>query len=152
VQSDELTRAIAAQSDRSAVLDVVVAYATALDTRDWALLESLFAPDARVEFGGSVGSARGAAAIATLLRSTLERLDATQHLLGNSVVRLDGDTAEHTCYVHGQHVRHGTPGGELYVVAGRYDDQLRRSTDGWRFTSRALTRSWRDGNRAVLRG
>ncbi|WP_157985267.1 nuclear transport factor 2 family protein [Lentzea terrae] len=49
-----------------------------------------------------------------------------------------------------QHIRRNTPGGELYVVTGRYDDTLRRTADGWRFTHRTLTRSWSDGNPAVL--
>jgi 3-phenylpropionate/cinnamic acid dioxygenase small subunit len=150
VQLDELARAVKAQADRSAILDVVAAYATALDTKDWMLLESLFTADARVQMGGSVGTATGATQIAALLRTTLEPLDATQHLLGNSVVRIDGDDAEHAAYVQGQHVRHDAPGGELYVVAGRYDDRLRRTPDGWQFTSRSLTRMWRDGNPAVL--
>jgi len=149
---EELARQVAEQSDRVAVLEVVASYATALDTKNWSLLETLFAPDATVNFGSSVGSAQGPAAIASLLRSTLERLDGSQHLVANSVVRLAGDIAEHTCYVQGQHIRRGAPGGELYLVAGRYDDQFRRTADGWRFTSRTITRSWSDGNWGVVHG
>jgi ketosteroid isomerase-like protein len=149
---EELARQVAEQSDRVAVLEVVASYATALDTKNWSLLETLFAPDATVSFGSSVGSAQGPAAIASLLRSTLERLDGSQHLVANSVVRLAGDIAEHTCYVQGQHIRRGAPGGELYLVAGRYDDQFRRTADGWRFTSRTITRSWSDGNWGVVHG
>jgi len=138
--------------DRAAVLDVVVAYATALDTRDWAGLESLFTDDAEVDYGPSVGAAHGPQAIAAVLRRTLEHLDATQHLMGNSVVRVSGDEASHTGYVQGQHVRRGVPGGDLYLVAGRYEDRLRRTPDGWRFTYRTLVRSWSQGNRAVVHG
>jgi hypothetical protein len=150
VDLDELARQVAEQADRVAVLDVVAAYATALDTKNWSLLETLLAADATVNFGSSVGTAQGPAAIAALLRGTLEALDGSQHLVANSVVRLTGDAAEHTCYVHGQHIRRGAPGGELYVVAGRYDDRLRRTADGWRFTSRTITRSWSQGNWGVV--
>jgi hypothetical protein len=53
---EELARQVAEQSDRVAVLDVVASYATALDTKNWSLLETLFAPDATVSFGSSVGA------------------------------------------------------------------------------------------------
>ncbi len=136
-------------TDRAAVLDVVAAYATALDTRDWVSLRELFTDDAVCALGGSVGSPVGPDAIVEAISSILVPLDATQHLVGNSVVRLHGDDAGHTAYVQAQQVRRGTPGGDLYIVAGRYDDRLRRTADGWRFSYRGLTRMWTDGNRAV---
>ncbi|WP_322753545.1 nuclear transport factor 2 family protein [Frankia sp. Cas3] len=141
---------LAELADRGAILDVVAAYATALDTRTWAALDGLFTDDAVCTYGGSIGDLTGQNAIIKSLRSVLEPLDATQHQITNSVVRVHGDTAEHTAYVHAQHVRHGVPGGELYTIGARYDDQLRRTPDGWRFTRRELTRIWTDGNRGVL--
>jgi hypothetical protein len=66
------------------------------------------------------------------------------------VARLDGDTARSVCYFQAQHVRTGTPGGETYIIAGRYADTLTRATDGWKITERVQTYLWRDGNRAVV--
>ena len=36
-------------ADRAAIVDAVIAYATALDTRDWERLGALFTDDARWE-------------------------------------------------------------------------------------------------------
>ncbi|MEV7006464.1 nuclear transport factor 2 family protein [Streptosporangium sp. NPDC051022] len=147
----EITRRIQELADRAAVLDVVNAYAMALDTRDWEALGELFTEDALWEYrGAAVYTLSGRDAVVTRARAALEPLDATQHLNGNNVVKVRGDEAEHTGYVHAQHVRHGLPGGELYLGGVRYQDRLRRTSDGWRFTHRLLVHIWGEGNPAVF--
>jgi len=81
---------------------------------------------------------------------TLEPLDASQHLLGNTVVDVDGDDATSICYFQAQHVRAGTPGGDTYFIAGSYADRLVRTPQGWRIAERVQAYLWRDGNRAVV--
>jgi SnoaL-like domain len=76
-------------------------------------------------------------------------MSASQHLISNVVVRLDGDRAESSCYLQAQHVRTGTAGGDNFIIAGRYDDQLVRGPDGWRIRERRLAVLWTDGNPAV---
>ncbi|MFJ3591279.1 nuclear transport factor 2 family protein [Streptomyces sp. NPDC090231] len=137
-------------TDRAAIVDAVIAYATALDTRDWEALGSLFTDDACWEYGGSGERLRGPDAIVARISTSLERVDATQHLNGNHVGAVHGDEAEHTCYYQAQHVRHGLPDGEKFLGGGRYEDRLRRTPDGWRFTHRRITNIWSDGNPAVL--
>jgi hypothetical protein len=61
-----------------------------------------------------------------------------------------GDEAGHTCYYQAQHVRLGLPAGEKFLSGGRYDDRLRRTADGWRFTHRRITSVWSEGNPAVI--
>ena len=56
------------------------------------------------------------------------------------------------CYYQAQHVRLGLPGGEKFLGGGRYDDRLRRTPDGWRFTHRRITSVWSEGNPAVISG
>jgi ketosteroid isomerase-like protein len=148
---EEITGQVRELTDRAAILDVVIAYATALDGRDWEALAGLFTEDARWEYRASGEQVRGSQAIAARIRPALEHLDATQHLNGNHVITVHGDEAEHTCYYHAQHVRRGLPDGELFLGAGRYEDRLRRTPDGWRLTDRVLISSWSAGNPAVLR-
>ena len=137
-------------ADRAAIVDAVIAYATALDTRDWATLGSLFTDDARWEYAGSGERLSGPDAIVARISGSLERFDATHHLNGNHVAAVDGDEAEHTCYYQAQHVRRGLPGGEKFLSGGCYDDRLRRTPDGWQFTHRRITSVWSEGNPAVI--
>jgi 3-phenylpropionate/cinnamic acid dioxygenase small subunit len=135
--------------DRAAIADLTVRYARALDGRDWGLLRSCFSTDAVVEYEGQP-PIHGLDALVDVCRGALVPLDASQHLLGNHAVEVDGDEATSECYLHAQHVKHGTPGGDTYVVAGTYVDRLRREQDGWKITHRRLSVTWTDGNSAVL--
>ncbi|WP_406286982.1 nuclear transport factor 2 family protein [Streptomyces sp. NBC_00209] len=137
-------------TDRAAIVAVATAYATALDTRDWAALGALFTDDACWEYSGSGERHRGPAAIVARISAGLERIDATQHLNGNHVTALHAEEAEHTCYYQAQHVRHGLSDGATFLCGGRYDDRLRRTPDGWRFTHRRITNVWSEGNPSVL--
>jgi uncharacterized protein (TIGR02246 family) len=136
--------------DRAAIEAVVVAYATALDTKDFEALRDLFTDDVVWEYEGLVGPLRGADAIVVMMRGSLEHLDATQHLNGNHVITVRGDEADHVGYFQAMHVRTGHPGGEQYLGAGRYRDRLRRTPKGWRLSSRVASSLWSTGNPAVL--
>jgi ketosteroid isomerase-like protein len=137
-------------ADRAAIVDVVIAYATAVDARDWERLGSLFTDDACWEYLGSGERLRGPGAIVARISASVGRFDATHHLNGNHVAVVHGDEAGHTCYYQAQHVRLGLPGGERFLAGGRYDDRLRRIPGGWRFTHRTVTSVWSEGNPAVL--
>ena len=135
--------------DRQEIADLCVRYTFALDTRDWALLASCFT-DAPV-FVHPGGRLAGIEPILTRSRGALESLDASQHLLGNVVAEVDGDTARATSYFQAQHVRAGTPGGDTYIIAGSYTDTLTRTAGGWKIAERVQAYLWRDGNRAVVK-
>ena len=134
--------------DRQAVSDLLVRYVHALDARDWGTVAKCFASDAVfVHPGGRVEGSRGVVARA---QAALEPLDASQHLLGSILVTVAGDDAAATSYFHAQHVRAGTPGGDLYVIAGTYRDRLHRSAEGWEIRERVQDYSWRNGNPEVI--
>ena len=78
-------------ADQREIADLCVRYTTALDTRDWALLESCFAPAPVFVHPG--GRLEGFPAILERTRTALAPLTATQHLLGTMVAEVDGDTA-----------------------------------------------------------
>ena len=138
-------------ADRAAIVDLCVRYARALDSRDWQLLRTCFVPEVEVEYEGMEPIA-GYDALEGVCRDVLGPLTASQHLLGNFSVDVDGDHAGCQCYLHAQHVREGVSGGDKYIVAGTYTDRLRRMPDGWRITHRRLDVVWTDGNDAVLGG
>ena len=126
-------------------------YATALDSKDWALLRTCFLDTAVADYEG-IGECSGYDAIEALCRTALEPLTRTQHLIGNVDVVVDGGQATCQCYLQAQHVKEGTEGGDLFVLAGRYADSLVRTDDGWRIARRTLATWWTDGNPAVVAG
>ena len=85
-----------------------------------------------------------------LLDDRREFLDATAHMVANHRILVEGDKGSCECYLMAQHLRKGTPGGDLYMIAGRYRDEVARTPQGWRIASRVLTRVWIQGNRAVV--
>jgi len=135
--------------DERDIIKVCHRYATALDTKDWQLLRSCFLPDAVAAYEG-IGECPGYDAIEALCQSALGPLTRTQHLVGNVDVVVAGDTATAQCYLQAQHVREGVEGGDLFVIAGRYSDELARTHDGWRIARRTLATWWTDGNPAVV--
>lgn len=135
---------VRALADERAVINLAARYCWALDTHDFAELRKVFTPDAFAFLGGT--ECDGIDAIIERVSSALTRLDASQHLVGSHVVTLDGDKATHKCYLQAQHVLHGTEGGDLWMVAGMYDDRAVRTEEGWRIERRVLSRIWTSGN------
>jgi ketosteroid isomerase-like protein len=134
-------------SDRVEVADVVQLCAISMDINDWAAVASCFTEDAEIHFGGRVGTVTGNKAVAAALRRTLCNLDSSQHLLISPLVRIDGDSATHLGYLQATHRR----GTEIYTIGARYDDVLRRTSDGWRLSGRVVTRLWKTGDPNVIR-
>jgi 3-phenylpropionate/cinnamic acid dioxygenase small subunit len=134
--------------DERAIADVCVRYASAIDDRDWDRLRSCFLPDA-VGIYHADRPLVGYEAIEQAIRTAVMPLSRTQHLVSNVTIALDGDEATGQCYLHAQHVREGVPGGEKFVIAGRYSDRFARTDDGWRIRERRLDRWWTKGNPAV---
>lgn len=118
---------------RTALTDMVVAYATALDTRDWALMRSLLTDPVEIDYG-SMGSIRETIAVDAWLErlNTLKGFDATQHVVTNFRVEADGDAAVCTAYVNALHFL--AEGGTDHVAhaCGTYIHAFVRTTDGWR--------------------
>lgn len=134
-------------NDHHAIVDVTVAYCYALDEKSFDDLASVFTEDATADYGTAI--CEGVDAIIAKVSTSVAHLDATTHMVSNHRVAVDGDTATCSCYLISQHVRKGAAGGDLYMIAGRYDDDLVRTDDGWRISARRLTRIWSDGNRGV---
>ena len=86
--------------ERFAIADVMSSYALALDTKDYPLLRSLFAVDVEVMMifesnspdGGEI-KLTGIDAWVEFVEQALDGTRASQHLLGNPVIKLNGEKA-----------------------------------------------------------
>jgi len=134
--------------DRTAVIDTVNRYATALDSRDWALLDDVFTPDAVCRF--ETGELAGREALRDLVRHTVGGGGPSQHLLGNHHVVVEGDAAHCVCQVRAFSAGTGSAVGRSYELLGEYRDQLVRTPDGWRIARREMRIHHEIGSRDVL--
>jgi 3-phenylpropionate/cinnamic acid dioxygenase small subunit len=141
-------------SDRIEIEELLVRYSRAIDSRDFDALQALFTEDATFD-GGSLGCPTGAAQIRAMIEGTLTGLDATQHLVGKSLVEFeeDGQGAQVRTYLISQHIRESAPTEvKHYFLGGEYADRVVRTPDGWRIAYRRLDRLWKQGDRAVIAG
>src|SRR5271167_3348042 len=122
-------------SDRGEILDVILRYATAIDRREWSSFSSVFTDDAELDYG-EVGQWVGAGAIMDFMRRAHAGARHTMHRLTNHVINVDGDNAVVRSYVDALILVEDGSGAN---AIGFYDDRLRRTTDGWRITSRTYT-------------
>jgi hypothetical protein len=136
----------AAMSDRDQILETLATLAAALDHRDWDTLHAAFAPDAR-----GYGVEGGADAVVAQVRRHLGGVGRTQHLLGQSRVTIDGDTARSLTYARVHHLGAGPMKGEFFECMGEYDDAWVRVDGRWLLAARDFDMRIMLGDFAVLR-
>ena len=142
-------------ADRDQIVQLTIDYCWALDTGAWDDLRSVFTPDATTDLGR--GGQNGIEEIIQRVSSALGHLDDSQHMVSNHQLSFDentdgaDDTATGRCYLQAQHIRRGTPGGELYMVGARYEDRYVRTDSGWRISYRRIVNMWTEGNEDVFR-
>jgi 3-phenylpropionate/cinnamic acid dioxygenase small subunit len=121
---------------RRAVSDLLVRYATGIDTRDWDLLRSCFTDDCEADYG-DVGQWRGGDEITAWMRATHAPLGHTLHRITNVSLAADGDRVRARCYVDALVLGPGNAGGAR--AAGFYEDEIVETAEGWRIARRRYT-------------
>ena len=134
--------------DIQEIRDLQVHYAMSIDAGHYEELDRVFTADVVADYGHA-GQHHGVETIKAACRSALDPLTSVQHLIANHWAEIDVDLARAGCYFVGHAYREGTPGGEHYSTGGRYDDELKRTDQGWRITKRTLVILWADGNADV---
>jgi len=132
--------------DWRAIEQVLYAYAWMVDRREWTLMDSVFAPDATIDYT-STGGRRGP------YRETLEWLDRALapwpinlHHITNIALTIEGTTARARCYFTapmGRARQDGTQ--EVITNAGFYFDSLVKLPAGWRIRERVCEQTVRFG-------
>ena len=134
--------------EKQKIIDLTIAYTWIIDHGPREKLQEVFAEDA--VFIIDTRHLNGIDEIMGKIERTLGGLSASQHIISNHQVMVDGKNATCSCYLHAQHTLHGTEGGDNYIMAGRYIDKLSQVDDEWRITERRLILDWVEGNPNVL--
>ena len=124
-------------SDRLEINDLLVRYTRAIDDKDWTLLDTVFTPDADVDYTSSGGIAGKYPEAREWLGKALAAFPITIHAITNSTVTLSGDTATGSTLVNNPMVFPNPEGGQTqFTVWAWYVDDFVRTVDGWRIAKR----------------
>jgi 3-phenylpropionate/cinnamic acid dioxygenase small subunit len=140
--------------DKLAVAECVYRYATGVDTRDWAMYRSLFAAQVEVDFSSYDPRLRPVTVAAddwiAGMKPVFAGLAATQHMMSNPLVELEGDSAQITMYVRAHHVFDPQDPDSYYTVGGYYRNRLVRERGNWKLVRVNLNVTWRLGHPEIM--
>jgi hypothetical protein len=139
-------------ADRLAVQDTVTRMAVHADRRDWHAFTGIFAGQVSVDYTALIGGAPSSVAGADLVAgwaSALGGYQATQHLVANQLVEVDGDAATATATFQATHYLPNPHGGPLWTLGGTYRWELVRDQDGWKISAITMTPQWAEGNQQL---
>jgi hypothetical protein len=132
---DELTALL----EREKIRDCIVRLARGEDRRDPAAITAAYWPDSTTDYGVFAGSFDEYLAWVT---PGSPAIPVTQHVLGQSLIELNGDAALVETHVTSYH-RIDT--GEEHrdtVIGGRYLDRLEQRGGAWRIAERTMLYDW----------
>ncbi|MGE3624151.1 MAG: nuclear transport factor 2 family protein [Bdellovibrionales bacterium] len=131
--------------DKSEIAEVIATFGRSLDRLDENLLRSVLQPDATIDLGPGVFQGTGNDYVHWVL-GVLAGVKSSHHLLGPSLVTLEGDAALAETYFHA-HFRLDKPTGrEDVFMGGRFLDRLERRPAGpagiWKIMHRKQALDW----------
>jgi hypothetical protein len=124
-------------SDWVAIQQLCVAYAHAIDSKQFDLLDEVFAPDAYADYRPVGGIDGNYPEIKQWLARVLTAQGPYQHFVGNFDIRLSGDTATGRIMCFNPSTRYDEDGQAQVGFFGLwYVDTYRRTDTGWRIQTR----------------
>jgi hypothetical protein len=142
-------------SSREQIIDTITRVTWYADQRDWDRLPALFADTVFLDYSSITGGEPSHVAPADIVeswRQSLGRLDATQHLVTNHLVTVDGDQASVTAHFIATHVLSSAAPDPLWTLGGHYRWTLAESDGTWRVTGMTTTALWQTGNMSIMNG
>ena len=124
-------------SDRLEIQQLMANYSNAIDSRNWDRLDSVFTPDAYIDyrpFGGIDGTYPK---IKAWLPPALAKFPHYYHLIANTDIVLSGDSARaRTACFNPMECPLPDGGRQVMFIGLWYVDQLTRTPAGWRIRER----------------
>lgn len=121
--------------DLAEISAVIYRYSTAMDERQWQLMDDVFIEDATADMGGFLFP-RGRAQIVHTIRAAIECCAITHHMNSNLEARITGDTAQVTNKFRAWHRGKATHQQIVFEALGNYSDEFVRTPTGWRIQHR----------------
>ncbi len=124
---------------RSAIYDLAMRQATALDRGDYVALAACFKPDVHVDYEGR--HLHGLEPFIAHLR-TQYAYPILMHFVGNQLIDVKGDAADVETYCIAHLCENGAEGKRITFRGLRYIDHLVKQNGEWRVTARVQACDW----------
>jgi hypothetical protein len=135
--------------DRTRIIETINQLFIGTDNRDWALVQSVFAPTALFDMS-SLGAGPAKQITSTEIVAAwdtgLKPIQAVHHQAGNHLVRLSGATAEAFCYGTATHYLPNKTNANIHTFVGSYDFELAKDGGKWAITKFKFNLKYIDGN------
>ena len=138
----KVTRIVEELADREAIRDCLYRYCRGIDRADPELLRSAYWPGAMDYHTGFTGTVEH---FTEWAMPRLAAMEQAMHMVGNVLIRIDGDNAAVESYLWSVSV---LPGDEPQQVltCGRYADRFEKRNDEWRIQERTVVHDWFNQN------
>lgn len=140
-------------SDEFDVIVVCTRMAWYADQQNWEALTGLFGDTVLLDYtslNGGEPAVLTPEQIASAWAGSLGGFDATQHLVTNHLVTVDGDKAVCTAAFQATHYLPNPHGSPLWTLGGDYRFDLVRTAGKWRIAGLMMTARWADGNQHLM--
>jgi hypothetical protein len=122
-------------SDRADIEAALVRYTRAIDTGDWDRLDTVFLPEAQIDYTSTGGIAGGYGEVKAWLAEMLPIFPRRMHTLGQLDIDFadDANSATVAAYFHNPMLLPDQDGSERLVeFGGIYHHEFVRTHEGWR--------------------
>jgi hypothetical protein len=138
-----MTLSIQEISDRMEINDLIIDYSTAVDSGQIDDFDNIFTADAFIDYTAMGGIKGNLEEIKAYLKGVVSFFPATQHMIANSRIRIDHDTAMGRIMCHNPMVFNLADGGKQTAYYGLwYVDKYIRTDAGWRIQERVEEHSY----------
>src|SRR5258708_18357894 len=129
--------------DKSAIHELLVRYAYAVDFRDWKSYEQVFTKDAIIDYTAFDGPRGSVQTAMEYLKKALMPFESSQHTISTVLIDLKGDTAYSRSICQCPMVLRSANGKTHVFFCGLwYRDVIVRTSDGWRIKQRLEEKSY----------
>jgi hypothetical protein len=130
-------------ADRLEIQDLIGRYAVIIDSREFDRLDQLFTADASIDFSTFNGPVGDLVEIKAFLEASFPFFERSQHMMGLPLIDIDGDTATARTSCNNPMISTKRDGSTtVWLIGLWYDDDLVRTSDGWRFSARKQVRCY----------
>ncbi|MBO2454387.1 nuclear transport factor 2 family protein [Actinomadura barringtoniae] len=136
------------------IIETVNRFGWHADRREWDELEAIFTDTVALDYtslNGGEPAALSPKEIVGAWSQTLGAFDATQHLIANHIVTVDGERAVCTASFQATHRLANPFGSPLWTLGGTYRfDLVKAGENSWKISAVVMTATWADGNKDLL--